>query len=639
MKMRQPIVRRLLRDQRGAIAIMFVLTASLMLGASLFAIDMVRYNVVQTRLSNALDTAVISAGRKLANYKPVQDGEPGQAWKDDAYRYFRANMPQGFLGSEISQDDLNITYTEQRVGDKGQFLSAQLIGMTASGELPLLSTGFLSLAGFNIGASNQAIRRVRNDLELVLALDNTGSMDYASSGWGSKTRMALLKESANGLINTVMAAAAAGGQTDGLSGAYIGLVPFTDSVNVRDIATAKQWLNIRPEQENYIDNLWGGCIVEPAGDWSNSSPVKRLPASALSPNSGFQPMLSVYSGYYTPSMVGNGYLVKDTNFSAGFKFDGPSNSLQDRRILAQVNGDWSKSTPDSAPTNFQINLAQQSQYCTVSKTMFLSQDQARLTSSVNNMTSYGGTGVPSGFLWAWRMLSPAWRDNPDTGVVGWGSAVLPRDGGAKLRKVIVLLSDGDNAPVVNRTSVSPSSSTEVFKLSYSFVKCLKTKKGNSNKCSQYDTQPTHVSLESVQSSAMVNYLSTRYSSGFTQCPINGLRIVDPTSVTPNNYSSGCTVAGTTIGYDYYSSQSSRGALTPTALDNYMDALCANIKNDPNNITIYTLTLGSDVSSSAKTVMGNCASSADTYFDVSNASDLPDVFAEIAGALTELRLIK
>jgi hypothetical protein len=69
----------------------------------------------------------------------------------------------------------------------------------------------------------------------------------------------------------------------------------------------------------------------------------------------------------------------------------------------------------------------------------------------------------------------------------------------------------------------------------------------------------------------------------------------------------------------------------------MNDLCTNIKNDPNNIMIYTLTLGTDVTSSAKTVMRNCASSTDTYFDVSNASDLPDVFAEIAGALTELRL--
>jgi hypothetical protein len=46
----------------------------------------------------------------------------------------------------------------------------------------------------------------------------------------------------------------------------------------------------------------------------------------------------------------------------------------------------------------------------------------------------------------------------------------------------------------------------------------------------------------------------------------------------------------------------------------------------------------DVSDEARAVMRGCASDpTKTYFDVSNAADLPQLFNEIAGALTELRL--
>lgn len=646
MEKRSSLFGRLLRDQRGVVALTFAVTFSVMLGSSLMALDFVRYNVAQARIQNALDTAVISAGRKLANYQSTGPGyDPGQAWRDDATAYFKANVPTKFLGVTIPDGALTIRYEEDRVdaggatSDTGKFLSAQRISMSVTGTLPLMSTGFVKETGLSIQAQNWALRRVRDDLELVLALDNTGSMDTpASSGWGSPTRMDLLKQSANSLIETVMAAAAAGGQTDGTSGAYIGLVPFTDSVNVGGIPTAKGWLDVRPEQQNYVNNLWTGCIIEPGptgGDWSATNP---LPASVLSPGAKFKPMLSVYGYRYSQANFSSGAypnydfipLASDGSIPAGdvFRFWPPSSAGNDRRIAAQVYTNDSSLNGKTKTSYIDITLAQESTYCTVSKTLFLTKDQATLQDSVLAMKPYGGTGIPAGLIWAWRMLSPQWR-----GSAGWGDPSLPRDPDSKLRKVIVLLSDGANEPVVTRASVSQGKA-ERFQLSYDYQECqgVQTTGSGSKKttsCTSYkkkpiDKKPVSFSLPS-----------------FSQCPITGLRSVDPSVITADNYDNSCdstTANSSTIGYSRGQSESGRGNLTSTAEDSYMADLCTNIKADRNNITIYTLTLGSDVTSTAKGVMRGCASDPDkTYFDVSNAADLPDVFAQIAGALTELRL--
>lgn len=669
MKTRLHVLHRLARDQRGAIAITFVLTFGAMLTGTLFAVDMVRHSATQGRLQNALDAAVISAGRKLSDYKPTQGGEPSQSWKDDAYAFFQANMPARYLGSEIPLDSLTIQYSEERVGSNNQYLSGQVIHMTVSGQMPLLSAGYLKETSMDVQASNSAIRRVRNDLELVLALDNTGSMSYSSGSSlpGEATRLDILKESAKGMIDTVMSAAAAGGQTDGVSGAYIGLVPFTDSVNVKNIDKAKDWLNtgsslLTPvDLQNVIDQVWGGCIVEPrppVSGWTASNP---LPASVLSPTAGFMPMISTYSFDYTPQYVNsnNGsykynYLVSLSLAVAGggyYQFTAPSILFADRRILATLsNGtqnsalDWY--TPGTSgqqlsklpPRSFRINLAMSPNACTKSMAMFLNQDSVALNASVDAMMASGNTNVSTGLLWAWRMLSPLWQG-------AWNDSELPRPAASKLRKVIVLLSDGDNQPAPAKSSSRITSSDEVFKLSYAYVTCNSTSgSGGNTKCVNSGTMgawssPVEATDTVTNTKTVIDTKGNKLSlPGFTQCPLDGLLMVDPTAMTPGNYTSSCSTNATSPNSNQtgYSASGADG-LGTAALNTYMAKLCASVKADPSSIQIYTLTLGSDVSSTAKTLMQGCATDADHYFDVSNASELPDVFAQIAGALTELRL--
>lgn len=669
MKTRLHVLHRLARDQRGAIAITFVLTFGAMLTGTLFAVDMVRHSATQGRLQNALDAAVISAGRKLSDYTPTLGGEPSQSWKDDAYAFFQANMPARYLGSEIPLDSLTIQYSEERVGNNNQYLSGQVIHMTVSGRMPLLSAGYLKETSMDVQASNSAVRRVRNDLELVLALDNTGSMSYSSGSSvpGEATRIDILKKSAKGMIDIVMSAAAAGGQTDGVSGAYIGLVPFTDSVNVKNISRAKDWLNKggslkNPvDLQNVIDQVWGGCIVEPRPPTSGWTAGNPLPASVLSPTAGFMPMISTYSLFYTPAALNstnggsaNNYLISLNKVDAGsgyYSFQPPASPYLDRRflsvlvdnssatILSNQKLDWLDKWPtgqtlSSLPRRFQVNLAMETGPCTKSMAMFLSQDGAALNTAVDAMAASGNTNVSTGLLWAWRMLSPVWQG-------AWDSSELPRPAASKLRKVIVLLSDGDNQPAPTKSSIAGGNKDIVFTVKYAFASC-KSPSDKTGICNDKSGWSTASKTDTVKVGTVLEDKSknpaTLSLSSFRQCPLDGLLMVDPTAMTPNNYTNSCSTTATSpnsnqTGY----SASGVDGLGTTALNTYMTKLCANVKADPSSIQIYTLTLGSDVSSTAKTLMQGCATDADHYFDVSNASELPDVFAQIAGALTELRL--
>jgi Flp pilus assembly protein TadG len=78
-----------------------------------------------------------------------------------------------------------------------------------------------------------------------------------------------------------------------------------------------------------------------------------------------------------------------------------------------------------------------------------------------------------------------------------------------------------------------------------------------------------------------------------------------------------------------SSQTSRNA----ALDARMTLLCANMKAQ--NIIIYTVRI--DVTGVSPTALQNCATNASDFFDVPNVPDLPTVFANIAGDISQLRI--
>ncbi|WP_281659932.1 pilus assembly protein TadG-related protein [Microvirgula aerodenitrificans] len=498
-----------IRCQRGSVTIVF-LFSMMSITLSLFAaIDIMRYNLVQSRMQSALDSAVLAAGRNLGNLGSSPNQASQDAWKQDAIGYLRANMPDGYMGSSYDIGKVVVTVS-------GEARTGQTISMQATGELPLLVAGFLVTKTMPLVAGNTAMRKNRRDLELVMVLDNTKSMD--DSAGSGQTRLTALKKAANTLVDTLFG----NGDTD--SNFNIGLVPFASTVNVRDASGAKpvRWLKNGSVQPFTSIGSWDGCIVEP----QESNGLQPNPPKVLSPSS------KSFTPYYSTNVV-------SSYWEARFQFD---------------NG-----------------------YCVPSPTTFLTSNAKTIKSGINAMYAYGGTAIATGTLWGWRMLSPTWR-----GSDGWGSTTLPQDRDSFLTKAMIIMTDGKNGQLGGWSAA-------------------RFNQFGTPKLSALPPQKNGYYVGNVD-----NYVS---GDGGANLPPYGRLYLK------NNQN-----------YD-----DSQGTL-----DRLLLATCSAARND--GIKIWTITFGSDASSpSIQNVMRNCASEA--YYHAPSGSDLQAIFQNIAGQLSELRLVK
>lgn len=75
------------------------------------------------------------------------------------------------------------------------------------------------------------------------------------------------------------------------------------------------------------------------------------------------------------------------------------------------------------------------------------------------------------------------------------------------------------------------------------------------------------------------------------------------------------------------------------MNNRFAQICNSMKAAERGITIYTISFGSDVKASSKTLLKNCASLQDYYFHAPSEEKLKEVFRAIGDALSKLRVSK
>ncbi len=85
----------------------------------------------------------------------------------------------------------------------------------------------------------------------------------------------------------------------------------------------------------------------------------------------------------------------------------------------------------------------------------------------------------------------------------------------------------------------------------------------------------------------------------------------------------------------YSQRDHQGGSRSTA-DNLTAEVCRNIKNSPDEITVYTVAFSVN-DNATKNMLRNCATSASHYFDASNSAKLAEAFEKIAKSLALLRI--
>lgn len=365
---------RVLKERRGVVGVYLAATMTAMVLIMVGALDLMRVSIIRSRAQSALDLAVLAAGRNLAADETK--------WTADAIAYFNANMGDSNLGATITGPTAKPVQVIN---------GANVVQFDATVTVPLMVSAFTQSGSMKFSLSTQARQRSNSNLEMVLAIDTTGSM--ADSG-----KMASAQSAAR-LAVTTMLGDSSGGVT------YMGLVPFNETVNVGNTGVTRAWLDtMTAPQPPFSTSQWQGCLME------------------------------------RKFGVGGAYQLDDTPPDGSHKFMayGATKAVKNGNTWKPAyvqNGDSYMKPQDGCP---------------LSSVMFLSGNATAMTQAINNMKASGSTMIASGLLWSWRMLSPAWR-----GTTGWGDSKLPQNTSITLNKVVVLLTDGDNAIWRSSTS-SPS---------------------------------------------------------------------------------------------------------------------------------------------------------------------------------------
>jgi Flp pilus assembly protein TadG len=391
-------VKALWSDRRGNVAVIFALALipiTLLCGG---AVDFNQAMNARTRLAQALDAAALAVGAELG-------ASPDQATQM-ATDYINANYPAREIG--VVQ---NIVVTLDDDADR----------VLVSGEARV-ATAFLGLMGIdhlNVGWTSE-VARARQNLELVMVLDNTGSMG------GSK--IASLRDSAELLTEILFETA------DEPDSVRIGLVPFAATVNVGTQYERVWWMDPdarSPVHADWADNTplegavnhwdlfdelrwddWWGCVESRAIPHD----IEDTPANNGAPETLFVP-------YFAPDEPDN-----DNDYANDYLNDETSGNSRTRITnLDKYDG--------ANPSGSRVNYA-----CTTTPILPLTNDEGDVLDAIDDMGASGTTNIPQGIGWGVRVISP---DAPFTEGVSYED----RD----FIKAMVILTDGQNVLTGRRT--------------------------------------------------------------------------------------------------------------------------------------------------------------------------------------------
>ena len=342
------------RHQGGVVAVAFGLMIPVVIGAVGLSVDMSQAYLVKSRLSSALDAAALAAA--------ATGSEDETEIQNKVDAFMEANYPEGRIGTKVNVD---------------VSLDGDELTVTASARL---NTSFMRVFGYDHVTvdSETIVQREVRGLEVVMVLDNTGSMN-------TNDNIGTLRTATTNFVEILF---------DSVSDpdlVRVGLVPYASSVNVGPYGLGL----------DYDDNDYGDVFVLPPED-------------------------DVYANYYNGfnPYTGNNYGIAEDDL----EYDESSKGQWHGCVLAEENpldtedhaGPWEMyrhdfngndyyedqdhydgTLGDTYNAYYGPNL-----YCPVQSIVPLTSDEQFLLDSTDNMTASGATLGNFGMAWGWRVISP-----------------------------------------------------------------------------------------------------------------------------------------------------------------------------------------------------------------------------------------
>lgn len=376
-------------DQRGAVAMILALAVIPLFASFGLAIDGARGYMLRSKLSYAIDAAGLAGGRSFDTNLREQD----------ILQMFEVNFPDGYMDSVLVGGEPSVFFND----------IANTVTVEATVVIPTRLLGVVGIDEMTVSART-VIKRELPGMELVLVMDNTGSM----RGGG---KIDAMKGSATHLINTLY------GDRETVDDFWVGLVPYAATVNIGNSRIS--WMDgFNPN--DFQPTSWKGCVE--ARSYPNDS------NDALPMVEKWQPFLwpSTLEQYPNPHhSAGAGSYDEDDPDTWGEFLHG-DNDWDPDGPLSDLNEDNNDQNEGTGP-----NLG-----CGPAITPLI-MSKTNVLAAIDEMQPWhrGGTMANLGLAWGWRVLSPSWRGR-------WGGespADLPHDyGSPNLTKAVILLTDGQN---------------------------------------------------------------------------------------------------------------------------------------------------------------------------------------------------
>lgn len=428
------------QDERGTIAVIVGAAIIPLIGALGLATDTARGYMVKARLSQALDAAALAGGKALFSDPAVRDAE--------VEMFFAANFPPGYMGATVSGPTISVDPSTNRAW----------IELAAEATI---ATTFMRVLGFETltVAATSAVTRDLDQLDLVLSIDTSGSMNSPS------TKIEGAKQAATDLVNilfgdnTVSPTATIDGTTYNLLN--IGIVNWNAKVNatvigqtydsgatttvtvpsfVNPVTGAAQTTLYRANNSpvpllSPPDADWKGCVyarytgdsdnandadlslgpVTVGGsDWLGWEPIPTLEGEERAGKWGSSDGEAWGSDWYNDQRSCYGAYWNDNLNDPNRPVAVPNAPSWWRRALPTIN-----------------NASTDCTACPTVGIMPLQNQKQPVLDAIGSLSPAGNTNIPQGLAWAWEVLMPG---EPFAEAVE--TVPFPR------QRAIVLLTDG-----------------------------------------------------------------------------------------------------------------------------------------------------------------------------------------------------
>jgi Flp pilus assembly protein TadG len=243
MKKLQMFAKQFAQSERGAVLPLVGLGFMMLITVVGLAVDYGRAQMVQSKLHAALDAAGLAAASVAQSRTDAQI-------RVEVQKFMEANFPQDYMNSHATG---NSPYP-------GSFVTRIDIQRSGNNTVSLdlraeatVDTAIMRVVGYDemdVAAETEISQERSNGFEMVLVLDNTGSMEYSGP---NGTRMQALKMAVTDMLNIFYGETGAAGNVDSYDNMFIGIVPFGRQVNVGSAqATGSRWMKPNAAAANSV---------------------------------------------------------------------------------------------------------------------------------------------------------------------------------------------------------------------------------------------------------------------------------------------------------------------------------------------------------------------------------------------------